>query len=203
MSDYSSVLTYTINRGVAIGAGSIMLSQSGVVDVCLLGSPIQACSPKTPKCEGKTETFYSVLDNSLNQMFVTDERGWSYITSGGQLVVGPGGAQLAAVPGDRETPIGEVAVLGGQSDVQTYGINRGISVLRNTISLCATNFNIKAPIAKQVLACPKDDPKCEKTKPLSYYQLYNSLNKLLFITDQEGYEIINPSKDAGDIVKQL
>ena len=96
MSDYSSVLTYTINRGVAIGAGSIMLSQSGVVDVCLLGTPIQACSPKTPKCEGKTETFYSVLDNSLNQMFVTDERGWGYITSGGQL---------AAVPGDREAAV--------------------------------------------------------------------------------------------------
>jgi len=186
MSDYSSVLTYTINRGVAIGAGSIMLSQSGVVDVCLLGTPIQACSPKTPKCEGKTETFYSVLDNSLNQMFVTDERGWGYITSGGQL---------AAVPGDREA-----AVLGSQSDVQTYSINRGLSVLRNTISLCTTNFNIKAPIVKQVLACPKNEPKCDKQSV--YYQFFNSINKSLFITDQEGYEIINPSKDAGNIVKQ-
>ena len=196
MSDYSSVLTYTINRGVAIGAGSIMLSQSGVVDVCLFGTPIQACSPKNPKCEGKTETFYSVLDNSLNTMFVTDERGWGYITSGGQL---------AAVPGDREAAIGEVkvedAVLGSQSDVQTYSINRGLSVLRNTISLCTTNFNIKAPIVKQVLACTKDNPKCEKQSV--YYQFFNSFNKSLFITDQEGYEIINPSKDAGDIVKQL
>jgi hypothetical protein len=135
MSDYSSVLTYTINRGVAIGAGSIMLSQSGVVGVCLLGTPIQACSPKNPKCEGRTETFYSVLDNSLNQMFVTDERGWAYITSGGRLANVINGDQLAAVPGDREAAIGEVAVLGGQSDVQTYGINRGVSVLRNTISL--------------------------------------------------------------------
>jgi hypothetical protein len=201
MSDYSSVLTYTINRGVAIGTGSIMLSQSGVVDVCLLGTPIQACSPKNPKCEGRTETFYSVLDNSLNQMFVTDERGWAYITSGGRLANVINGDQLAAVPGDREAAIGEVAVLGGQSDVQTYGINRGVSVLRNTISLCTTNFNIKAPIVKQVLACTKDNPKCEKQSV--YYQFFNSFNKSLFITDQEGYEIINPSKDAGDIVKQL
>jgi hypothetical protein len=200
MSDYSSVLTYTINRGVAIGAGSIMLSQSGGVEVCLLGTPIQACSPKNPKCDGKTETFYSVLDNSLNQMFITDESGWGYITGGGQLAAVAGGEELAEVPGDIGTPIGEVAVLGGQSDVQTYNINRGVSVLRNTISLCTANFNIKAPIVKQVLACTKDDPKCKKQS--SYYQFFNGLNKSLFITDQEGYEIINPSKDAGDIVKQ-
>jgi len=163
MKNYNSVSTYTIIRGVAKVDSAILLSQTAGADNCLIGTPIQACSPETPKCDGRTETFYSISDNSLNTMFITDNEGWEYVTRGKQF------------------------------EVQTYVINRGVSVLRNTISLCAANFNNKAPIVKKVLACTKDNPKCDRQSV--YYQFFNSLNKLLFITDDAGYESIDPDID--------
>ena len=74
--------------------------------------------------------------------------------------------------------------------VNSYFINRGVSSLKTKLLLSSTDTVVKAPIVKSVFACPSEDPKCG-VKTNTYYQFYNSLNKLLFITDQKGYDVID------------